>query len=84
MLAQKEFYQREYDLLSENHPIPKDSSLFTLNPFQDSKGLLRVSGRLANSLLPYNERFPIILPRNSHFCNLYLSYLHGILSHGEP
>ncbi|KNC31265.1 hypothetical protein FF38_14382 [Lucilia cuprina] len=83
MLAQKEFYQREYELLSENQPIPKDSSLFTLNPFLDSKGLLRVNGRLANSLLTYNERFPIILPRNSHFCNLYLSHLHEILAHGE-
>lgn len=45
--------------------------------------LKRVNGRLTNSLLPYSERFPIILRRDSLFCELYLSHLHKFLAHAE-
>ncbi|XP_065359110.1 uncharacterized protein LOC135953245 [Calliphora vicina] len=83
ILAQKQWYKYEYSSLSNSESIPKDSSLFTLNPFIDANGVLRVNGRLANAPLSYNERFPIILPRNSHFCELFLAHLHEFLAHGE-
>ncbi|XP_075161620.1 uncharacterized protein LOC142234376 [Haematobia irritans] len=60
-----------------------ESSLCPLNPFMDSNGILRVNGRLANSFLPYRERYPIILPGNSLYSHLYLSELHKFLGHGE-
>ncbi|XP_065368962.1 uncharacterized protein LOC135961390 [Calliphora vicina] len=83
MLAQKKCYQIEYDALLKSEPIPKNSSLFTLNPLLDQEGILRVNGRLANSSLPFKERFPIILPRDSRLCELYLLHLHEFLAHGE-
>lgn len=39
--------------LRESKPIDKKSSLLVLNPFVDTKGLLRPNGRLANSILTY-------------------------------
>lgn len=44
---------------------------------------MRANGRLTQSSLPYNERYPIILPGNSRFCHLYLSHLHTFLLHAE-
>ncbi|XP_029166034.1 uncharacterized protein LOC114936867 [Nylanderia fulva] len=40
----------------------KSSPLRNLNPFLDSKGVLRVGGRLSQASLSYDERHPIILP----------------------
>lgn len=37
--------------------------------------ILRVGGRLENSELPYNTKFPALLP-NNRFVQLYTEYLH--------
>ncbi|KAL1446720.1 hypothetical protein WDU94_001918 [Cyamophila willieti] len=37
-----------------------------LTPFKDNDGLVRVGGRLANSSLPYENRHPILLPKDEH------------------
>lgn len=44
---------------------------------------MRVNGRLTESSLPYNERYPVILPGNSRLCHLYLTHLHIFLAHAE-
>ncbi|XP_065356330.1 uncharacterized protein LOC135950724 [Calliphora vicina] len=82
-LAQRNHYQAEFKDISNSLPISNKSSLKTLNPILDTKGILRVNGRLSNSSLTYNERYPIILPGNSRFCQLYLEHLHSFLAHGE-
>ncbi|XP_075162851.1 uncharacterized protein LOC142235484 [Haematobia irritans] len=82
-LSQERHYKDEIKLIRKNQPIPNKSSLCPLNPFMDSNGILRVNGRLANSFLPYRERYPIILPGNSLYSHLYLSELHKFLGHGE-
>ena len=82
-LAQKTVYDEEYNCLSNAQPISNKSSLKTLNPFLDSDGIMRVNGRLSQSSLPYNERFPKILPGNSRLCQLYLTNLHLLLLHAE-
>ncbi|XP_075163178.1 uncharacterized protein LOC142235804 [Haematobia irritans] len=82
-LAQKQYYNCEYENLRKRSTLSNKSSLQTLNPFLDSNQIIRANGRLSNSSLPYKERYPIILPGNSHFCRLYLSHLHVFLAHGE-
>ncbi|XP_075157847.1 uncharacterized protein LOC142231112 [Haematobia irritans] len=79
----RRFYFDEFEHLSESKPLPAKSPLQCLNPFIDSNGVLRVNGRLVDSSLPYNERYPIILPGNSRLCHLYLVHLHHFLAHGE-
>ncbi|XP_025267293.1 uncharacterized protein LOC112638911 [Camponotus floridanus] len=51
-------------------------------PLLDSEGLLRVGGRLKHSILAYDERHPVLLPKGSHFTRLivddcYKRALHG-------
>ena len=58
-----------------------------LSPFCDQKGLLRVGGRLTDaSMLTFDERHPVILPKNHRFTELVVLYLHEkILDHvGGP
>ena len=43
------------------------SSLFKLDPFIESKGILRVGGRLSRSKLTSNEAHPIVLPKTALF-----------------
>ncbi|MCP3663039.1 MAG: DDE-type integrase/transposase/recombinase [Gammaproteobacteria bacterium] len=42
----------------------------------DSHGLLRCHGRLKNSQLPWNARFPILLPEKHYFTTLVIRFHH--------
>ncbi|XP_028901496.2 uncharacterized protein LOC114805108 [Zeugodacus cucurbitae] len=79
--TQMRYFSREITLLRESNPIDRKSSLLVLNPFLDTKGLLRANGRLANSSLTYNERHPIIIPERSPFTTLFLHYI--LMLHAE-
>ncbi|XP_054083224.1 uncharacterized protein LOC128920268 isoform X1 [Zeugodacus cucurbitae] len=83
LYTQTRYFSREKSKLLEKRPLEKGSSLLVLNPFLDAKGLIRANGRLANSSLSYNERYPIIIPEKSRFTNLFLIYLHQLTLHGE-
>ncbi|XP_075150812.1 uncharacterized protein LOC142224919 [Haematobia irritans] len=83
LLSQKKFYPDEYKALMNSEAISPKSSLSSLNPFLDSESILRSNGRLADSSLPYRERYPIILHGNSRLCQLYLQHLHNFLAHAE-
>lgn len=83
ILSQKAFYSQEYQCLEKQQTLDYKSPLNPLNPFLDTKSVLRVNGRLSRSCLPYNERYPKILPGSSRLCNLYLTYLHDFLAHAE-
>ncbi|GFV19558.1 integrase catalytic domain-containing protein [Trichonephila clavipes] len=48
----------------------------SLNPFLDKDGVLRVGGRLCNSDLNFECKFPIILPCNHKLTNLIVEYFH--------
>ncbi|KAK3708823.1 hypothetical protein QZH41_007175 [Actinostola sp. cb2023] len=64
--AQRESFKEEYLALSEDKELPKHSKLLALKPTLDEDGLLRSDGRLVNAdYLPYDTRFPIILPRKN-------------------
>ncbi|XP_049317015.1 uncharacterized protein LOC125779789 isoform X1 [Bactrocera dorsalis] len=81
--TQARYFNRDISVLRESKPIDKKSSLLVLNPFLDTKGLLRANGRLANSSLTYNERHPIIIPERSPFATLFLHYIHTLMLHAE-
>ena len=64
--AQKNSYD-EYPLIRDGKPLPKKSKLLRLMPRIDEDGVLRCNGRLRYAeFLPYEVRFPAILP---HFGN---------------
>ena len=53
-----------------------DQVKVSLSLYKDDKGILRCGGRLKNAPIPFNARFPIFLPRSSHFTNLVINECH--------
>lgn len=58
---QSEAFAAEMALLSRDQHIAKTSALCSLNPYLDSKGLLRVGGRLRHAALPDEVKHPLII-----------------------
>ncbi|XP_068720408.1 uncharacterized protein [Montipora capricornis] len=48
----------------------------SLSLYKDDNGILRCGGRLKNAPIPFKARFPIFLPRSSHFTNLVINEYH--------
>lgn len=55
-----------------------------LHPFLDEAGILRVGGRLRYSDLPYDQKFPIFLPKKCSFTTLLIDYYHIQYLHPGP
>ncbi|XP_055909071.1 uncharacterized protein LOC129943985 [Eupeodes corollae] len=72
-------FETEIQLIRENK-TPK--ALRALNVFIDANGVLRVWGRLENSLLPYESQHPILLQNNHHFTSLVVQDAHKNTFHG--
>lgn len=83
LLTQKTHYPIEYKKITTVNSVPKKSSLYPLNPFIDNNGIMRVSGRITNANIRYNERHPIILPANSEYTKLFIDFTHKCLLHAE-
>ncbi|XP_065075022.1 uncharacterized protein LOC135698818 [Ochlerotatus camptorhynchus] len=90
--AQSEFYGEEIKILLKNrelpytewHPLEKNSSLYDLSPFLDEEDVLRMEGRAAQgSFLPFELRFPIILPRKHQITTRLLEYYHQQAAHAN-
>ena len=52
-----------------------------LRVFSDSNGILRVGGRIENAPLPYETRYPILLPREHHLTRLIVRKSHETVKH---
>ncbi|GFT06515.1 integrase catalytic domain-containing protein [Trichonephila clavipes] len=59
-------------------------NLKSLNIFQDDKGILRVGGKLEKASIPYSQRHPAILAKNSKLSKIYFITLHKKLFHVGP
>lgn len=82
--VQRYNFSREFSrrVLSSGKSLPKTSSLVRLTPFIDSKGILRVGGRLGLSNLTYEAKHPAILPKKSTLTTLVISWAHLRSLHG--
>jgi hypothetical protein len=58
------------------------SKLISLSPFIDDTGLLRVGGRLKNAPLKYDQKHPLLLPKNHSVTNLLIESIHKQQLHG--
>ncbi|GBO38058.1 hypothetical protein AVEN_257783-1 [Araneus ventricosus] len=50
-ITQNDSYSNEITCLKNNKSLPRDSKLLCLNPFLDSNGILRVTGRLGTQVI---------------------------------
>lgn len=49
--------------------------------FLDDRGILRINGRLSNSRIEYDQRFPILLLANNQVARLLIKLEHAKLYH---
>lgn len=71
-LAQRYEFACEIESLKLHSQVNKSSKLRSLLPFLDEQNILR--GRLANTPIPYAQKYPIILPsKHPLMCLIILS-----------
>ena len=80
--AQQEAFQEEYKALANFNSVPQNSKLLSLNPILDEDGLLQSDGRLRYAdYLPFDARYPVILPRKSGVTRLIVKSYHERSNH---
>ncbi|XP_053698929.1 uncharacterized protein LOC128745887 [Sabethes cyaneus] len=91
-IAQSECYADEVATMNRNVRLPpeyrkalsRSSSIATLSPMLDDRGVLRVDGRIATAdCVEYDTKFPIILPKRHPITNLLLNWYHRKFRHGN-
>ncbi|XP_011306365.1 uncharacterized protein [Fopius arisanus] len=81
-VTQKQYFQSVLQNLNENTQLPRQHPLAKLTPRIDDQGILRLGGRLKNSLLDPDEIHPVILPRKSRLTTLIINEAHQKTLHG--
>nr|CAI5839781.1 unnamed protein product [Callosobruchus analis] len=81
-LIQSQLLYDDIDHLKRFNCLPKKSKIRCLHPFIDENQILRVGGRLRHSEIPFNHKFPILLPSNHAFVTLLIRYEHSKTLHG--
>ncbi|XP_044171905.1 uncharacterized protein LOC122956303 [Acropora millepora] len=64
-------------LKSDKYPQRRSS----LGLYQDEEGILRCQGRIGMSSLPFDTRFPMLLPRSHYFTELVILECHNQVMH---
>ena len=82
-IEQKQYHKEEYEALKISYSINKDFSLFSYMTYLDENGLLRLGSKLEFSDLLIDEKYPIILLKNSWLTSLIARREHGKAMHGE-
>ena len=89
-LTQRKHLSSEFDVLSKLHQhasrseakgIRKKSTLFRLDPFINSDGLICVGGRLKNSREEEMKKHPVVIPKNSVASTLLIREAHEAVAH---
>ncbi|XP_055615046.1 uncharacterized protein LOC129761354 [Toxorhynchites rutilus septentrionalis] len=92
LIAQSEAFPDEVAVLRQNFgrndtgqkQLEVSSNLAKQPPFVDEHGVLRVGSRVADAtVLAYDTKFPIILPRNHRITDLLLDFYHRKYGHAN-
>ena len=54
-----------------------------LNVFVDNNGLLRCGGRINNANVPYDVKFPYLIPKTHYFTKLVIICAHLVVLHNR-
>lgn len=80
-VVQKRSFPNEYRALARGDTINKSSPLFSLSPFMQADGIMRVGGRLQKSELNFNACHPILLPRGHELTKRIIEQEHSRNAH---
>ena len=79
--VQRRHYKEEFhDLLAGKASVKRQSSVYSLEPYVDDNGVLRLGGRLRLAPVEPTRKYPAILPRDSHLATLMVRRAHELLS----
>ena len=78
-LIQKKHFSEHILALKSKKEIR--DSLRRLNLFFDKNDVLRIGGRICHSDLPYDARYPILLPYKEEFTRLLVEHYHKVYCH---
>ncbi|XP_032791625.2 uncharacterized protein LOC116928633 [Daphnia magna] len=81
LLAQEECFEKDIKSLRSHGRVHRMSSLLTLSPFMDPRGVVRVGGRLNHANIPECTRHPIILKEDHVFTLLVVKHCHSVANH---
>lgn len=82
--AQNCGFPEEMQAVIKGEPLPKTSSILSLQPFLDEFGVMRARGRLERaSILPLSARIPIIMPQGQPITRLLVRMYHEEYLHQE-
>ncbi|XP_058816702.1 uncharacterized protein LOC131679977 [Topomyia yanbarensis] len=89
--AQLEFFQTEIKALERTrgspqaqHPtVSKSSALYKRWPFMDEYGIIRKRGRVIVPWVPYETKYPAILPREHKITLLIIDWFHRRFRHAN-
>lgn len=84
MIAQRESFGVEYDLLIKGKPLSTKSKILSLSPFMDKENLIRVGGRLNESQYAYEKKHPILLHSSHRLTRLLFEREHVRCLHAGP
>jgi hypothetical protein len=73
---QKRSFAEEYHQLSTGGGIEKNSTIRNLSPFLDENGVIRVGGRIRNANLAYNQKHPVLIPKNHNVTEAIIRHFH--------
>jgi hypothetical protein len=80
--TQKQAFREDIHFLKKHGKVPQNSKLISLSPFIDDTGLLRVGGRLKNAPVKYDQKHPLLMPKNCSVTNLLIESIHKQQLHG--
>lgn len=80
--VQQQSFNDVISLIASNRPLPKHLS--KLSPFVDTRGILRVGGRLKHASLPCHVKHPYLLPKTSRLSTLLIDHFHATYLHCGP
>lgn len=84
IIAQRQTFNVEYNLLLNNKQLSSKSKLLSLSPFLDEDSIIRVGGRLGSSGYSYEKKHPILLHSMHHLTKLYFEREHLQNMHAGP
>ncbi|GFQ93944.1 uncharacterized protein TNCT_240851 [Trichonephila clavata] len=79
--VQMQHFRKEINMLNRKETL-KNSKLYSLRPYLDDQGILRINSRFNESKFHSNEKNPIIIPKESKFAVLIVKEKHLRLLHG--
>ena len=80
------YYPQEVENCPVGEYVPKvglkSSSLMrSFRLFKDGDGIMRISSRVQNEVMPWEARNPVLLPPESRFTRLYVEMIHKVSLH---